>query len=134
MHSREAGSASDREAHRTGLLESQRKACAVATCNRKTFRRMLRCTDDAALLQRLHELAAERRRLGYRRLDVLLRRDGIVANHKQIYRVYAEANHPRRDGIAGLERSAEHCVNVGHTRWKFRRLETDQERERSRLA
>ena len=53
---------------------------------------MLRCTDDAALLQRLHELAAERRRFGYRRLDVLLRRDGIVANHKRIYRVYAEAN------------------------------------------
>jgi putative transposase len=71
---------------------SQRKACAVATCNRKTFRRVLRRTDDAALLQRLQELAAERCRFGYRRLDVMLRRDGIVANHKRIYRVYAEAN------------------------------------------
>jgi len=71
---------------------SQRKACTVATCNRKTFRRVLRRTDDAALLQRLQELAAERRRFGYRRLDVMLRRDGIVANHKRIYRVYAEAH------------------------------------------
>jgi transposase InsO family protein len=44
------------------------------------------------LLQRLQELAAERRRFGYRRLDIFLRRDGIVANHKRIYRVYAEAN------------------------------------------
>jgi putative transposase len=41
---------------------------------------------------RLQELAAERRRFGYRRLDIFLRRDGIVANHKRIYRVYAEAN------------------------------------------
>jgi putative transposase len=71
---------------------SQRKACSVATCNRKTFRRVLKRTDDAVLLQRLQELAAERRRFGYRRLHVMLRRDGLVANHKRIYRVYAEAN------------------------------------------
>jgi putative transposase len=71
---------------------SQRKACTVATCNRKTFRRVLQRTDDAVLLQRLQELAAERRRFGYRRLDIFLRRDGIIANHKRIYRVYAEAN------------------------------------------
>jgi putative transposase len=71
---------------------SQRKACNVATCNRKTFRRVLRCTDDAALLQRLKELAAERRRFGYRRLQVFLREDGFLANHKRIFRVYAAAN------------------------------------------
>lgn len=71
---------------------SQRKACTVATCNRKTCRRVLQRTDDAVLLQRLQELAAERRRFGYRRLDIFLRRDGIIANHKRIYRVYAEAN------------------------------------------
>jgi putative transposase len=41
------------------------------------------------LRQRLCDLAAERRRFGYRRLDVLLRREGIFANHKRIYRVYA---------------------------------------------
>jgi len=70
---------------------SQRKACAVATCNRKTYRRLLRISDDARLLQRLCELAAERRRFGYRRLNVLLRREGIIANHKRIYRVYAGA-------------------------------------------
>jgi putative transposase len=70
---------------------SQRKACTVATCT-KTFRRVLQRTDDAVLLQRLQELAAERRRFGYRRLDIFLRRDGIIANHKRIYRVYGEAN------------------------------------------
>jgi putative transposase len=43
------------------------------------------------LRQRLRELAAERRRFGYRRLLILLRREGILANHKRLYRVYTEA-------------------------------------------
>lgn len=43
------------------------------------------------MLRRLSELAAERRRFGYRRLNVLLRREGIIVNHKRIYRVYSEA-------------------------------------------
>ena len=47
---------------------SQRKACAVATCNPKTYRRVLRITDDLVLHQRLCALATERRRFGYRRL------------------------------------------------------------------
>ena len=71
---------------------SQTKVCAVATCNRKTFRRVLRRLDDGPLLERLRELAAERRRFGYRRLGVMLRRDGIAANHKRVFRVYQSAN------------------------------------------
>jgi putative transposase len=42
------------------------------------------------LCQRLRELAAERRRFGYRRLLILLRREGMAANHKRVYRVYTE--------------------------------------------
>jgi putative transposase len=71
---------------------SQRRACSVATCHPKTFRRVLQPPDDDDLKQRLQELATERRRFGYRRLHVLLRRDGIIANHKRVYRVYAAAH------------------------------------------
>ncbi len=39
---------------------------------------------------RLRELAAIRRRFGYRRLLVLLRRDGTQINHKNLRRLYAE--------------------------------------------
>jgi putative transposase len=53
---------------------------------------VLRGPDDTELLRALQELAAERRRFGYRRLNVMLRRNGIIANHKRIYRVYAKAN------------------------------------------
>src|ERR1700749_1600282 len=46
--------------------------------------------DDAAVRARLRELAAIRRRFGYRRLHVLLRREGIVINHKKLRRLYRE--------------------------------------------
>ena len=48
--------------------------------------------DDAPLRLRLEELAAERRRFGFRRLAVLLRRDGLIVNIKRVLRVYREAN------------------------------------------
>ena len=48
--------------------------------------------NDAELRARLEELAAERRRFGFRRLAVLLRRDGMVVNIKRVLRVYREAN------------------------------------------
>jgi putative transposase len=51
-----------------------------------------RITDDAPIRRRLEELAAERRRFGYRRLHVLLRREGIVVNIKRVRRIYREAN------------------------------------------
>jgi putative transposase len=46
--------------------------------------------DDGAVRERLRELAAIRRRFGYRRLHVLLDREGIVLNHKKLRRIYAE--------------------------------------------
>jgi putative transposase len=39
---------------------------------------------------RLRELASVRRRFGYRRLHILLRREGIVMNHKKLRRLYRE--------------------------------------------
>jgi putative transposase len=46
--------------------------------------------DDPALRMRLREMAAARPRFGYRRLYILLRREGWTLNHKRIYRVYRE--------------------------------------------
>lgn len=49
-----------------------------------------RKADDAAIRSRLRALAEQRRRFGYRRLHVLLRREGLVVNHKRTARLYRE--------------------------------------------
>ncbi len=46
--------------------------------------------DDAPLRARLRALAGERRRFGYRRLSLLLQREGLAPNHKKLRQVYAE--------------------------------------------
>lgn len=45
---------------------------------------------DAALRQRMRAIAEVRRRFGYRRLHVLLKREGHVINHKKLFRLYRE--------------------------------------------
>jgi putative transposase len=39
---------------------------------------------------RLRELVAVRRRFGYRRLHILMRREGFVVNHKKLRRLYCK--------------------------------------------
>ncbi len=48
--------------------------------------------DDGDLRSRLREIALERRRFGYRRLGIMLAREGIVMNHKKLLRLYREEN------------------------------------------
>ena len=69
---------------------SERRACALVGVSRRVIRYEPTRSDDGALRQRLRELAAERRRFGYRRLGYLLARDGITPNHKKLLRIYRE--------------------------------------------
>jgi putative transposase len=46
--------------------------------------------DNAAIRRLLRELANERRRFGYRRLHIMLRREGVELNHKKLFRLYHE--------------------------------------------
>lgn len=69
---------------------SQRRACALVGLDPKTYRYRSRREDDAALRRRLRDLASERRRFGYRRLLILLRREGFEVNHKRLFRLYRE--------------------------------------------
>ena len=69
---------------------SQRRACNLIGADRTSMRYCSRRPDDAALRARLRELAAERRRFGYRRLQILLRREGTRMNHKKLRRLYRE--------------------------------------------
>jgi putative transposase len=69
---------------------SQRRACGVIGADRSSVRYCRRRPDDAAIRSRLRELAAARRRFGYRRLHVLLHREGVHMNHKKLRRLYTE--------------------------------------------
>ena len=69
---------------------SERRACSLVGVSRRVIRYEPARPDDGALRQRLRELAAERRRFGYRRLGYLLAREGIKPNHKKLLRIYRE--------------------------------------------
>ena len=75
---------------RVGYQVSERRACRVAGVPRSSFRYRSQAQDQTLLRQRLRELAAVRVRYGYRRLHVLLRREGWRVNHKRVHRLYRE--------------------------------------------
>jgi len=70
---------------------SERRAAQLVGIARTTVRYQHRRPDDAQLLNRLRTLAVERPRFGYRRLHILLRREGQCINHKRVYRLYRAA-------------------------------------------
>ena len=69
---------------------SERRACSLASLDRSTFQYEKKRGGDEVLRERLRALANERRRFGYRRLGILLAQEGHHANHKKLYRIYAE--------------------------------------------
>ena len=85
---------------------SERRACRVMTMAVTTYRYRSQRTDEP-LRTRLVELAREKPRFGYRRLQVLLQRNGEQVNHKRLHRVYREA------GLAIRRKKRKHCVREG---------------------
>jgi putative transposase len=88
---------------------SLRRACRLIGLSTATWRyRRHGRVDNALLLARLQAHAAERARYGYRRLHTLVAREGIVANHKRVHRVYREAGlqvrRRRRKRVTRVER------------------------------
>ena len=73
---------------------STRRVSGLMMINRSTMNYRSRRDPQHALRVRMRELAASRVRFGYRRLTVLLRREGWAVNAKRIYRLYTE------DGLA----------------------------------
>ena len=69
---------------------SERHACRLLGFGRSTHRYRAGKDRNAELRMRLKELAARRMRFGYRRLTAMLVREGMLANHKRVYRLYRE--------------------------------------------
>jgi transposase InsO family protein len=73
---------------------SERRACRVIDADRKRVRYRSVRDDDYALREKLRDLANQRRRFGYRRLHILLRRKGVMIKRKKTQRLY------RKEGLA----------------------------------
>ena len=69
---------------------SERRACSALGADRTSVRYRSSRPNDAVVRVRLRELASIRRRFGYRRLHILLTREGIAMNHKKLRRLYRE--------------------------------------------
>jgi putative transposase len=109
-----------RQAH-PGL--SERRACGLAGLGRSSYRYRRQGPDESDLLKRLKELASERRRYGYRRLTVWLRREGQGVNPKRIYRLYREeglsVKRRRRKRIGAAERQPLTVPTGTNQRWSM---------------
>jgi len=79
---------------------SERRACQIISADRKTIRYQSNRPPETELRAKLRELANERRRFGYRRLFVLLRREGEPSGVNRIYRLY------REEGLSVRKRKA----------------------------
>ena len=92
-------------AHLQALLDvSERRACRVIAADRSVIRYQSRRDDDGMLREKLRDLAHQRRRFGYRRLHILLRRDGIAINRKKTQRLY------REEGLTVRRRKGRKCA------------------------
>lgn len=67
------------------------KACGLIGISRTRYRYKSKRPEEQEVKARLCELATQKRRYGYRRQHLLLRREGWEINHKRTYRIYREA-------------------------------------------
>jgi len=102
---------------------SERLACELAGLSRSVRRYLGRRGPDLELRCELKKLASERPRFGYRRLGCLMRRRGIVVNHKRLWRIYREeglvVRRKRRKRVAAAAREARPALTGPNQRWSM---------------
>ncbi len=102
---------------------SERRACGLAGQPRSVQRYVSRRADVSGLRARIAQTAQERPRFGYRRIGVLLRRDGHVVNHKRLYRLYSElqlaVRRKRRKRASQAAREAQPAATAVNDCWSL---------------
>lgn len=102
---------------------SERHSCGLLGQGRSSYRYQTCADTQVELRLRLRELAASRIRFGYRRLHVMLRREGWTVNHKRVYRLYRqeglEMRTKKRKKAASHARVPLAQANAVHQRWSM---------------
>lgn len=89
---------------------SERRACSVTRFSRTSHRYQSRSPEQAFLRKRIRELAEVRVSYGYKRIHILLKREGWKINHKRVYRLYRmeglamRTKKPRRRHVSSVNR------------------------------
>lgn len=112
------------EALRAGYGVSIRRACAVLQAHRSAYHYRSRRDTQAFLRRRIRQIAETRTRYGYRRIWVLLRREGWQVNHKRVYRLYCEErlqmrHKPPRRRVAAQLRGDRQGVKAPNEAWSI---------------
>jgi putative transposase len=103
---------------------SERRACALAMCSRSLYRYESRLDPRTELRGRIREIAHTRVRFGYRRVHVMLEREGWRANHKLVYRLYREEGltlrrkRPKRH-VSAVHREARTQPTASNEAWSM---------------
>ena len=96
-----------------------RKACAAIQLSRVVYLYQSVARDNTALVMRMKEITQTRVHYGYRRVHVMLKREGFQDNHKRVYRLYSEEGlslrlkRPKRNKAAQLRqpKTLAHHIN-----------------------
>ena len=108
----------------SGYVVSERRACCTLAFPRSTVRYESLADPQIALRLRLRDLATSRVGYGYRRLYILLRREGWQVNHKRVYRLYREEGlgmrkRPPRRRVACLKREIHPVASKKNECWSM---------------
>lgn len=102
---------------------SQRRASRLIGISRSVLNRKSQRQEEPKLRERLRALAAIRRRFGYRRLHVMLKREGFHVNHKRVYRLYREeglfVRRRHRKRVAQIRQPRLLPVSKANERWSM---------------
>lgn len=102
---------------------SQRRASGLAQISRSVLRYRSKRSHDSDVREPLNRLATERPRFGYRRLTVLLHREGLTINHKRVFRIYQEeglaVRRKRRKRRAQAPRERLATATAPNQRWSM---------------
>jgi putative transposase len=103
---------------------SERRGCVALGVDRSTIRYRSTKPDQAPLRLRIRDLAKTRVRYGYFRIYILLRREGLVVNHKRVYRLYREEGlslrlkRPRRH-VSAADRERQPAATAPNALWSM---------------
>jgi len=87
---------------------SDRRACRTVQLSRSVWHYLSTRAGDGPLRRRIRDIAETRTRYGYKRIYIMLRREGVVINHRRVYRLYSE------EGLTLRSKRPHRHVNVAH--------------------